>query len=105
MAIFKRDEVKARMEEIREAADWGAGLDQASQKLAELARRSADLGTAVGLLGAGKLVVEIAKRRDRLEVAASRPATALEAPAPEAAPVFIPLPQLSVEVWKLKYGR
>lgn len=104
-AIFRRAEVKARMEEIREAANWGAGLDQASQKLAELARRSADLGTAVGLLGAGKLVVEIAKRRERLDAATPRPATPLEAPAPEMAPVFIPLPQLSVEEWNSKYGR
>jgi hypothetical protein len=104
-AIFRRDEVAARMEEIRETASWGAGLDQVSQKLAELARRSADLGTAVGLLGAGKLVVEIAKRRDRLDAIASRPATPLEAPAPEVAPVFIPLPQLSVEEWNAKYGR
>ncbi|HSZ53986.1 MAG TPA: hypothetical protein VK801_20650 [Caulobacteraceae bacterium] len=103
--IFKRDEVKTRLKEIREAATWGAGPDPASQKLAELARRSAELGSAVGLLGAGKLVVEIAKRRDRLEAAKAEPATSPETPAPESAPVFIPLPQLSVEEWKAKYGR
>jgi hypothetical protein len=92
-----RDDVTARVEALREAESWGAGPDPASQKLAELARRSADLGSAVGLLGAGKLVVEIAKRRDRLEAAKAEPATPAETLAPEAAPAFIPLPQLSVE--------
>ena len=100
-----RDDVTARVEALREAESWGAGPDPASQKLAELARRSADLGSAVGLLGAGKLVVEIAKRRDRLEAAKAEPATPAETLAPEAAPAFIPLPQLSVEEWKAKYGR
>jgi hypothetical protein len=97
-----REDVTTRVRELREAASWGAGPDPASQKLAELARRSADLGSAVGLLGAGKLVVEIAKRRDRLEAAKAEQ----KAPeALEAAAVFIPLPQLSVEEWNAKYGR
>src|ERR1700722_16591535 len=73
--LCARDDVTTRMGELREAASWGAGPDPASQKLAELARRSADLGSAVGLLGAGKLVVEIAKRRDRLEAAKAESAT------------------------------
>ena len=103
--LCARDDVTSRMGELREAASWGAGPDAASQKLAELARRSADLGSAVGLLGAGKLVVEIAKRRDRLEAAKAEPETPPEAPAPEPTPAFIPLPQLSVEEWKAKYGR
>ena len=100
-----REDVTTRVRELREAASWGAGPDPASQKLAELARRSADLGSAVGLLGAGKLVVEIAKRRDRLEAGKAEPATPPETAAPDATPVFTPLPQLSVEEWKAKYGR
>jgi hypothetical protein len=104
-AIFRRDDVKARVDELLEAATWGAAPDPASQKLAELARRSADLGNAVGLLGAGKLVVEIAKRRDRLEAARAKPPTPTEAPESEPTPVFTPVPQLSVEEWKAKYGR
>ena len=107
--LCAREDVTARVKALRDAASWGAGPDPASQKLAELARRSADLGTAVGLLGAGKLVVEIAKRRDRLQDAEAhaRAKTPELNPAAKAAPavVFMPLPQLSDEEWKAKYGR
>lgn len=99
-ALFRRDDVMARVEELREVAAWGAGADPVNQKLAALARQSAELGSAVGLLGAGKLVIETAKRRDRLEAGAS--ADACE---PEPAPAFTPPPQLSVDQWIAKYGR
>jgi hypothetical protein len=89
-------EITARVAALREAFEWGAEADPALEKLAELAAAAAKLNNASGLLGAGKLVVEIARLRERMGSSTAEPAAL-----PEQPPI---IRQLSAEEWDAKYG-